>query len=56
MVKYIGSAILSEIDPDQIGAIPKSSTTLAVISMIHKWAQETDGTGATVRVFLFDYK
>ena len=24
--------------------------------MIHKWAQATDGTGAAVRVVLFDYR
>ena len=32
---YIGPAILSIIDPDQFGAIPKSSTTHALISMAH---------------------
>ncbi|CAB3992021.1 Hypothetical predicted protein, partial [Paramuricea clavata] len=54
--KYIGPAILCQIDPNQFGVIPKSSTSMAAISMIHNWSQSTDGTGAAVRVALFDYK
>ena len=54
--KYIAPAILQIIDPCQFGAIPKSSTAHALISMIHNWTQATDATGAAVRVVLFDYK
>ena len=54
--KYIAPAIMSIIDPSQYGVIPRSSTTLAVISMIHEWSQATDGTGSAVRVILFDYR
>lgn len=54
--KYIAPAILETIDPNQYGGIPKSSATLALISMLHTWAKETDGTGDTVRVLLFDYR
>ena len=33
---------------------PRSSTALAVISIIHKWTQATDGTGSAVNLILFD--
>ena len=44
------------VDPNQFGIISVSSTVLALISMVHKWLEATDGNGATVRVFLFDYR
>ena len=53
---YIAPAILQLIDPSQFGVIPKSSTTHALISMIHNWMQATDATGAAVRIVLFNYK
>ena len=49
-------AILCMLDPSQFGAIPKSSTTLALLEMLHEWTQGTDGNGATIRTLLFDYK
>lgn len=49
-------AILKKINRNQFGCVPKSSTTNALISMIHHWTKQTDGNGATVRVVLFDYK
>ena len=42
--KYIGPAVLEVIDPNQYGAIPKTSTLHALISVVHTWAQATDGT------------
>ena len=53
---HFAPVVLRVIDPNQfaIGAIPKSSTTQALVSMVHKWLQATDGTGAAVRVVLFD--
>ena len=53
---FIGPAVLKIIDPDQFGALPKSSTALALTSMLHHWARATDGTGSAVRVVLFDYR
>ena len=32
------------------------STTLALVSMIHKWLTQTDGYGATIGIILFDYR
>ena len=49
-------AILCMLDPSQFGAIPKSSTTLALLEMLHEWTQGTDGNGATIRTLLLDYK
>ena len=34
--KYIAQTVLKVIDSNQFGAIPKSSTTQTLISMIHK--------------------
>ena len=49
-------AVLDVIHGNQYGAIPKSSTTMALISMLHAWSLGTDGNGATVRTMLFDYR
>ena len=38
------------------GAIPNSSTTMALISMLHHWFANTDGNGTTIRTILFDYR
>ena len=53
---YLRPSILKKIGDNQFGAIPKSSTTHALISMVHSWAKHTDGTGSTVKVVLFDYR
>ncbi|XP_028418311.1 uncharacterized protein LOC114543586 [Dendronephthya gigantea] len=33
-----------------------SCTTFALISMLHKWLTETDGTGSAIRVALLEYR
>ena len=48
--------MLECMDPNQFGFIPASSTTFALISMLHHGSEATDGTGAHVRVALLDYK
>ena len=48
-------AVLDVIHGNQYGAIPKSSSTMALISMLHAWFLGMDGNGATVRTMLFDY-
>ena len=53
---YIKPAVTKIIDPNQFGTIPGSSTVMALISMVHKWLKESDGTGSTIRVLLFDYR
>jgi hypothetical protein len=47
-------AVLKNVDPQQYGTVPNSSTTLALINMVHTWLQSTDGNGSTARVMLFD--
>ena len=53
---FIKPAVLQKIDRNQFGTIPRSSTTHALISMIHNWNKLTDGNGSTERVVLFDFK
>ena len=53
---FVKPAILKCIKPDQFGCVPNSSTTHALISMVHSWSKATDGSGADVRVFALDYK
>ena len=56
VVHHIGPAVMEVIDPNQFGGIPVSSTLHALTSMLHTWTQATDGTGAAVRIVLFDYR
>ena len=56
MDELVKPAVLRRVVPNQYGAIPRSSPVFALLSMIHKWNEATDGTGATVRVVLFDFK
>ena len=53
---YVKPAVLEQIDPQQFGTIPRSSTTQALISMIHSWSESIDGNGSTTRVMLFDFR
>lgn len=53
---YVKPAILKIIDPNQYGTIPNSSTTIALINMLHHWFLGTDGNGSTIRTLLFDYR
>ena len=56
VAEYLWPSILKKIRDNQFGAMPASSTTYALISMVHSWTKHTDGTGSTVRVVLFDYR
>ena len=53
---FVKPAVMKVLDPNQYGAVPKSSTTIALLSMIHDWTIGTDGNGSTVRSILFDYR
>jgi len=39
-----------------MGAVPKSSTTLAMLDMLDNWTMATDGNRATVRIIMFDLR
>ena len=56
VVDYIKPAVLKVIDSNQYGGIPQSSTTIALIGMIHRWSIASDGNGAVIRSILFDYR
>ena len=53
---YVKPAVLKRIDPQKFGAVTKSSTTHALISMLHSWLESIDGNGATTRAILFDFR
>ena len=43
-------------EPNQYSAVSKSSTTQALIHIVHHWSRETNDNGATVIVTLFYYQ
>jgi ABC-type Mn2+/Zn2+ transport system ATPase subunit len=53
---HLTPAVLEVLDENQFGVISDSSTSHALIKMLHRWTEATDGNGSTVRVILFDYK
>ena len=53
---FVKPAVLKKLDPNQYGTVPRSSTTQALISMLHFLNASTDGNGTTTTVALFDYK
>ena len=56
MEDFVKPVVLRRIGPNQFGTIPRSSTTYALLSMLHSWNGSTDGNDATARVILFDFK
>ena len=54
--EFVKPAVLKEIDETQFGTVPKSSTTQALISMVHEWTKHTDGNGSKARFVLFDFR
>jgi hypothetical protein len=40
----IRPTLLKAMDPKQFGFVPNSCTTFALISMLHRWLENTDGT------------
>ena len=53
---YVKPAVLQVLDNNQFGAVPRSSTTLALLEMLHTWSKVTDGNGSTIRTIRFDYR
>ena len=52
---FVKPEVMNILDDNQYGAIPNSSTTMALISMLHSWSLGMDGNGGTVRTLLLDY-
>ena len=53
---FVKPAVMNILDDNHYGAILNSSTTMALISMLHSWSLGTDGNGATGRTLLLDYR
>ncbi|XP_031557210.1 uncharacterized protein LOC116293859 [Actinia tenebrosa] len=47
--EHLKPAILEKLGSDKYGCIPKTSTTHALINMLHSWSEATDGTSSDVR-------
>ena len=54
--EHVKPAVLQYMGCNQYGRIPNSSTTHALVNLVHNWSQATDGTGADVRVIALDYR
>ena len=54
--EYVVESCVKPAVLNQFGTIPNSSTTQALISMLHTWNKHTDGNGSTVREVMFDFK
>ena len=39
---HLKPAVMKVLDSNQYGAVPKSSTTIALLNMIHEWITGTD--------------
>ena len=53
---HVKPAVLNHIRSDQYGCIPQSSTTHALINLVHQWSKATDGMSSDVRVLIIDYR
>ena len=53
---YIKPAVLKDLDTNQSGAVPKSSTPLALLDMLQDWSKGTDGNSAAIRPVLCYYR
>ena len=53
---HVKPVVLAKVDPRQFGTVPGSSTTEALVSMVHARNRAKDGNGAAVRVVLFDFR
>ena len=55
--EFVKPAVLKVIDSNQYMYYSAMfSTTIALISMIHRWSIATDGNGAVIRSIYFDYR
>jgi hypothetical protein len=54
--EHVKPAVLQYMGCNQYGCIPNSSTSHALVNLVHNWSKATDGTGADVRVIALDYR
>ena len=51
ILDYVKPAVLDVLDPSQYGAVPNSSTTQALIHMLHNWSKEPMATALQLELF-----
>ena len=54
--KWLWKVYLPHVDESQYVSVPGSSTTLALLDLLHHWYDETDSKKQAVRVLLVDFK
>ena len=54
--RKLKKAILKILDPNQFGVVPRSSTSLNLISMLNEWSSAADKPGTVIRTVLFDFR
>ena len=55
LYNWLSQSIDDHIDNLQFGSIRKSSTTMALIYMLHKWYQAMDTPGTLLRICMLDF-
>ena len=57
IIKYdLKPKIMARLDCNQFGFIPGSNTTMALIALVHRWAETVDKEGGCVRSLVTDYR
>lgn len=52
---FVKPAVMSVLDDNQYEVTPNCSTTMALISTLHRWSSGRDGNGDTIKTLLLDY-
>jgi len=55
VMKWVDNCIKDKIDPYQFGCVAGTSTTDALVEILHKWYEATDQQGTYIRILLLDY-
>jgi hypothetical protein len=55
VLEFVSSIITDKIDPNQFGSLPGTSTTDALVGMLHEWYSATDKPNNYIRILMLDY-
>ena len=55
VVKWVWDIVQDRVDPNQCGSIKKSSTTHALVDLLHQCYTSTDASKQYVRILLLDF-
>ncbi len=53
--KWLLNSVSKKINPLQFGSLKDSSTSMALVYMLHKWYEAADNQGNTIRICLLDF-